>query len=118
MNFSFDNNLPIYVQLVDELKKYIVSGEIKPGEKLMSVRDLANVAKVNPNTMQKALVELENAGLLYTERTSGRYVTKDISKITEIKNAYAKKLAQDYIFNMQKIGISKDEALKYLKGDK
>ncbi len=118
MNFSFDNNLPIYVQLVDELKKYIVSGEIKPGEKLMSVRDLANVAKVNPNTMQKALVELENAGLLYTERTSGRFVTKDINKIAEIKNAYAKKLAQDYVFNMQKIDISKDEALKYLKGDK
>lgn len=118
MNINFDNNTPIYIQLLECIKTYIISGKLNPGDKLPSVREFASMFKVNPNTMQKALVELENAGLLYTERTSGRFVTKDISKITEIKNAYAKKLAQDYIFNMQKIGISKDEALKYLKGDK
>ena len=115
---SFSNDRPIYIQLVEQLEIFIISGKVKPGEKLPSVRDFALSNKVNPNTMQKALAELENAGLLYTERTSGRFVTNDINKIAEIKNAYAKKLAQDYVFNMQKIGISKDKALEYLKGDK
>ncbi len=117
MNFIFDNNIPIYKQLVDELKKYIVSGALSPGEKLSSVRDLANLAKVNPNTMQKALVELEEIGLLYTERTSGRYVTKDERIIKKLKDDYAQMLIDDYLTNMQKLGINKNEAINYLKGE-
>ena len=77
MNTNFDNNIPIYVQIVDYLKTYIIRGEFKSGERLPSVRDLAALFKVNPNTMQKALGELENIKLIYTERTNGKYVTED-----------------------------------------
>ena len=75
MNYDFESDRPIYIQLVEKLRTQIVSGELKKGEKMQSVRELAINAKVNPNTMQRALAELENEGLLYTERTSGRYVT-------------------------------------------
>ena len=74
MKFEFDNNIPIYIQLVEQLKIYIISGKIKPGERLPSVRDLALHSKVNPNTMQKALIELEELKLIYTERTTIKYL--------------------------------------------
>lgn len=77
MNFIFDNDRPIYIQLVEQLKQYIVSARLKPGERLPSVRDLAMESKVNPNTMQKALSELEDDKLIYTERTNGKFVTDD-----------------------------------------
>ena len=77
MEYNFDNERPIYIQLVEMLKIEIISGRIKSGEKLPSVRDFAMKAKVNPNTMQKALSELERENLIYTERTNGKYVTDD-----------------------------------------
>ena len=67
MDYSFDNERPIYVQLVEKIRIEIISGKLKIGEKLPSVRELALTMKVNPNTMQKALVELENEKLVYTE---------------------------------------------------
>ena len=70
MNFIFDNDRPIYIQLVEQLEIFIISGKISPGERLPSVRDLALKTRVNPNTMQKALTELENLKLIYTERTN------------------------------------------------
>lgn len=82
---NFNNNIPIYVQLIEQLKTYIISGQIKPGEKLPSVRDLALKTKVNPNTMQKALVELEEIDLIYTERTNGKYVTENENTIKKLK---------------------------------
>ena len=80
MEYTFDNNIPIYIQLLEYLKIYLISGVFKCGEKLPSVREFATTFKVNPNTMQKALAELESLNLIYTERTNGKYVTKD-SKI-------------------------------------
>ena len=77
MEFVFDNNVPIYIQLVEYIKIYLISGVFKSGEKLPSVREFATTFKVNPNTMQKALAELESLELIYTERTNGKYVTKD-----------------------------------------
>ena len=73
----FDNNIPIYIQIVEKLKIQIISGEYAPGERLLSVRDLATSLKVNPNTLQRALQELEDAGLIFTERTNGKFVTSD-----------------------------------------
>ena len=84
--FKFDNNTPIYIQLVEQLKIDIISGQLKSGERLPSVRDLALQNKVNPNTMQKALVELEELNLIYTERTNGKYVTEDTKLIEKHKN--------------------------------
>lgn len=114
---NFDNNIPIYIQLVEIIKLEIISGKLLPGEKLLSVREYAIKLKVNPNTMQKALVELENINLIYTERTNGKYVTNDIKLIEQYKNDCAKDILNNYFKNMDSIGISKKDAIKYIKGD-
>ena len=77
MKWSFANDLPIYTQLIDQIKVGIVTGAFPPGERLPSVRDLATEAGVNPNTMQRALSQLESEGLVYSQRTAGRFVTED-----------------------------------------
>lgn len=115
MNYIFDNERPIYIQLVEQLKIEIVSGKLKSGERLPSVRELALTVKVNPNTMQKALVELENEGLVYTERTNGKYVTNNKELIEKIKKELAKEKVNNYLESMQNIGISYEEAISYLQ---
>ena len=115
MKFDFNNNIPIYIQLVEYLKILIISEKIKPSERLLSVRDFAIQLKVNPNTMQKALGELENLKLIYTERTNGKYVTEDINLIKKFKEEYAKELSSKYLANMESIGFNKEEVVKYLK---
>lgn len=115
MDFTFDNNIPIYIQLLEYIKIYIISGTFKCGEKLPSVRDFAIIFKVNPNTMQKALIELEEQGLIYTERTNGKYVTKDEKIIEKLKDEYALTLAKSYLEGMKRIGFSKADSIKYLK---
>jgi len=115
MNFEFNNNIPIYIQLVEQLKIYIISGKIEPGSRLPSVRDLALETKVNPNTMQKALVELEQLGLVYTERTNGKYVTTDKSLIDKYKEEYANSISNTYFTSMQTLGFTKKETINYLK---
>ena len=115
MDFTFDNNIPIYIQLLEYLKIYLISGVFKSGEKLPSVRDFANTFKVNPNTMQKALSELESMKLIYTERTNGKFVTKDEALIEKLKNEYAMTLATNYFQGMKKIGLGKADSIKYLE---
>ena len=116
MEFTFDNNIPIYIQLLEYMKIYLISGVFKSGEKLPSVREFANTFKVNPNTMQKALSELENMDLIYTERTNGKYVTKNEKQIEKLKNEYAITLAKSYLSGMKKIGLGKADSIKYLEG--
>ena len=115
MNFVFDNNIPIYIQLVEQLKIYIISGKIKNGERLPSVRELALITKVNPNTMQKALSELEELGLVYTERTNGKYVTNDDKLINKFRMEYALGLSSKYFSSMEELGFKKNEMIDYLK---
>ena len=115
MNFIFDNDRPIYIQLVEQLQIYIISGKIKSGEKLPSVRVLALKTKVNPNTMQKALVELEDLKLIYTERTNGKYVTKDQRLLDKFKDKYAKEKTKKYIDEMKELGFIKNEIVEFLK---
>ena len=115
MKFDFDNNVPIYIQLVEQLKIYIISGKINSGERLPSVRELALKTKVNPNTMQKALVELEELKLVYTERTNGKYVTNDQKLIEKYKKKYAEEISNKYFSSMKSIGFDKKNAIKYLK---
>ena len=116
MEFTFDNNIPIYIQLLEYLKIYLISGVFKPGDKLPSVRDFATTFKVNPNTMQKALGELEEMNLIYTERTNGKYVTQDKELIDKLKDEYAITLAKSYISGMKRIGLGKADSIKYLEG--
>ena len=115
MEFTFDNNIPIYIQLLEYMKIYLISGVFKCGEKLPSVRDFANTFKVNPNTMQKALAELESMKLIYTERTNGKYVTKDQKLIEKVKDEYAITLAKSYFQGMKRIGLGKADSIKYLE---
>ena len=121
MKFEFDNNIPIYIQLVENLKKYIISGKINCGEKLPSVRELALQNKVNPNTMQRALTELEDLKLIYTERTNGKFVTTDQGVIDKHKKEYAYNLSVKFLAEMESIGFDKMMAINYLdnikKGD-
>ena len=116
MEFTFDNNIPIYIQVLEYMKIYLISGVFKCGEKLPSVRDFSNTFKVNPNTMQKALNELESMDLIYTERTNGKYVTKDSQKIEKLKDEYAITLAKSYFNGMKRIGLGKADSIKYLEG--
>ena len=115
MEFTFDNNIPIYIQLLEYMKIYLISGVFKCGDKLPSVRDFANTFKVNPNTMQKALAELESMKLIYTERTNGKYVTKDQKLIEKVKDEYAITLAKSYFQGMKRIGLGKADSIKYLE---
>lgn len=115
MSFDFDTNIPIYIQLVEQIKISIVSGEINVGERLPSVREWALFYKVNPNTIQKALGELEQLGLVFTERTNGRFVTDDRQLIERLRNEYAAELSEKYFNNMKKIGFSEKQTIDYLK---
>lgn len=115
MDYIFDNERPIYVQLVDKIRLEIISGRLKSGVRLPSVRELALTARVNPNTMQKALAELEDEGLVYTERTNGKFVTENKELIEKIKKELAKEKVNNYLNDMKNIGITYNEALKYLQ---
>jgi len=121
VSYNFDNERPIYVQLVEKIRLDIISGKLKSSERIPSVRELSLEARVNPNTMQKALVELEDEGLLYTERTNGKYVTDNKKLIEKIKRKLAEEKVSVFLDDMTNIGISSDEIINYLKelgGDK
>ncbi len=115
MNYIFDNERPIYIQLVELIRTDIVSGKYEKGSKLPSVRELALTMKVNPNTMQKALVELENEKLIYTERTNGKYVTEDEKKLEKTKKQLAQEKVNNYLNSMKSIGINYEDAIRYLQ---
>lgn len=115
MNYIFDNERPIYIQLVEMIRIDIVSGKFKKGQKLPSVRELALTMKVNPNTVQKALSELETEKLIYTERTNGKYVTENQKLIEKTKKELAQEKVNNYLNSMKSIGISYDTAVEYLQ---
>ena len=115
MEYIFDNERPIYIQLVELIRIDIVSGKFQKGQKIPSVRELALIMKVNPNTMQKALVELENEKFIYTKRTNGKYVTEDEELIEKVKKELAQEKVNNYLNSMNNIGISYDLAIKYLQ---
>ena len=115
MNWQFSNSAPIYAQLVGQIRAGIVSGAFSPGERLPSVRDLAMEAGVNPNTMQRALTELERDGLVYSQRTSGRYVTEDSAAITAARHALAANRVQSFLADMHRLGFDKEGLLSLLR---
>ena len=115
MDWSFNNDMPIYTQLVDKIKLSIVSGQLPPGETLSTVRDLAAEAKVNPNTMHRAFQELERAGLVFSQRSSGRYVTEDVEIIMEAKKAMARQYVESFMKSMEQLGYTGEEILRLLE---
>lgn len=114
MPWDFDNNKPIYMQLVETLQFKIISGEIPIGERLSSVRELAEEAGVNPNTMQRALAELERQGLVFANRTSGRFVTEDKEHIRTLRNEYAISKIKEVTTALLKLGYKKEELLELI----
>ncbi|WP_296115227.1 GntR family transcriptional regulator [uncultured Anaerococcus sp.] len=108
---DFDNNRPIYIQLVEDFKIKISTGDWQAGSKIDSVRSLATTYKVNPNTIQRALTELEREGLCESQRTIGRFVTEDKNKIKSLSNKAFESFADDFISGMDSLNIGKDEAI-------
>lgn len=121
MPWNLNSDRPIFIQIIEKIQTDIVSGLYAPGDKLPSVRELAQEASVNPNTMQKALSELERTGLVYSQRTSGRYITEDKAMITDLKSKLAKDMITQFLDNMQKLGIPEEEVISLIselsKGD-
>lgn len=114
VKFSFTNDKPIYLQLVEQLELYIISGRIPPGERLPSVREFAAEAKVNPNTMQRALTELEEHRLIYTESTNGKYITTDQKLIQKLRDRFAHEKSRAYFQSMASLGYTREEAIDFI----
>lgn len=112
---KFDNTIPIYLQIIQEIKIWIVAGKLKAGEKIASVRELASLFEVNPNTMQRALTELERENLLYTERTSGRFITVDEGLIMNIRDNLAEQELKKFISYMNKIGYNNTDIIQKIQ---
>ena len=115
MAWDLKSDRPIYAQLVEQIQLMIVTGVFPTGSKLPSVRDLASDAAVNPNTMQRALAQLESDGLLYSQRTSGRFVTEDVERIMQTKNQIAVEVIREFIRRMNELGYDKSQTLNLLK---
>lgn len=111
MSWTLDNDRPIYLQLMERIQRDIIAGVYQPGDKLPSVRDLALEAAVNPNTMQKALSELERSGLVYSQRTSGRFITEDTEMLTQMKKELATEHIQEFFQKMEQLDFSRAELL-------
>lgn len=118
MPWELDENLPIYLQLIEELKRRIINSTYQPGCKLPAVRELAADAGVNPNTMQRALAHMEQSGLIYTQRTSGRFLTDDREKIERLRWDAANGLIRDFLRKMREIGIERDAVCKMIQSYK
>ena len=115
MKWIFRQDAPIYTQVMDQFRLAIVSGELAPGERLRAVRELAAEAGVNPNTMQRALSELERQNLAYSQRTSGRFVTEDLNVIAALKRELAEKKLRDFLGGMETLGYSREDIVKLIE---
>lgn len=115
MPWEISSEKSVYLQLIDIIKQKIMSGEYQPGQRLASVRELAADAAVNPNTMQRALAELEREGLLYTLRTSGRFVSEDVNMINGLRMTGAEQRAREFYLEMTQSGLSAEEIRRLLE---
>ena len=115
MPWDLDNDRPIYLQQMERIQQDIVSGVYKAGDKLPSVRELAIDAAVNPNTMQKALSELERDGLVHSRRTSGRFITEDETMLKNLRDELASRHIQDFMEKMKQLGFQEKETLEKLQ---
>lgn len=114
MQWDLNTDKPVYLQLVEQIQAGIISGTYQAGEKLPSVRDLAAQATVNPNTMQRAMTELERDGLVYTNRTAGRFITSDEELIKQLKTQYITQIIGEFLDKMKLMGLEPDEIISYV----
>jgi len=115
MPWNLNGDTPIYSQIIEHIKLRIAIGELKAGDKLLPVRELAAEAAVNPNTMQKALAELERQGFVYSQRTSGRFITEETDKIKTLRETLAGEQIEYFLKKMNSLGYTKEDAIDLLK---
>lgn len=115
MDRELNENMPIYMQIMNKIRAAIVSGELAPGEKIAPVRELAEDFGVNPNTMQRALAELEREGLLISVRTAGRFVTEDEQIIGEIRKEAAEAIVKEFLSKMKALGFSREQIESFFR---
>lgn len=118
MTWELGSGRPIYAQLMEQIQQKILSGEYKPGDKLKSVRDLATEASVNPNTMQKALEKLEEKGLVYSQRTSGRYISENRELFAQMREEIALEQTEEFLKKMYQLGIDTEEIIRIIQEQK
>lgn len=106
---NFNDKEPIYIQIMNLLIKRMVSGELKGGDKLPSVRELSQELKVNPNTIQRSYQELEREGVVYSQRGMGTFVNQDMSVVSELKKTMAAELVKHFIGEMKALNFTKKE---------
>ena len=112
---EFNNSIPIYLQIIDNIKQDIVVGKLKAGQKMPSVRELAGRLKVNPNTIQRVYQELDREKITFTKRGMGTYVTEEEKIISSLKEELSKKIILDFIEGMNRLGFSNKELINALK---
>lgn len=115
MAWKFTSEKPVYIQIAERITKSVLAGEFKPGEQIPSVRQLALVAAVNPNTVQHAFTELENSGLIVSKGTVGRYVTENTEVIELCRRQLAKNLVKEFTVNMTQLSITKEQAIALIE---
>lgn len=118
---DFDTRIPIYLQMMDRIKKDIVLGRLKGGDKMPSVRVLANEMEVNVNTAQRVYQELEREGVLYTQRGIGSFVSEDLEVTAKLKQKMAREILKNFVDGMKELGFDAEKTLKalqeYMEGD-
>lgn len=112
MDTIFDDKTPIYIQIMNMIKKQIISKELREGDKLASVRDLSTELKVNPNTIQRAYKELEREGVVFTQRGMGTFVTENNDIIYNLKKDTAKEVMDKFVEGMKDLGFSSEEIIE------
>ena len=109
MSWTFDNKKPIYLQIMEKIKLQIVSHTLEPNQQLPPVRELASEAGVNPNTIQRALSDLEREGFVYSKRTTGRFVTEDKELIAQSRKQLSEEELEHFVSSMAHFGYEKEE---------
>ena len=115
MAWQFRNDIPIYTQLIAQIQQQIVSGALLPGERLPSVRDLAAEAGVNPNPMQRAMMEMEREELVHSQRTAGRFVTEDAQRIRQLRESMARQRVKEFLEGMYLLGFQTEEIVAFVQ---
>lgn len=115
MSWNLDSSKPIYTQIIEKIQMDILSRKYQPGARLPSVRDLAADAGVNPNTMQKALAELERSNLVHSARTSGRFITEDTVMIDKMRENLAKAQIQEFFEKMKQMGFNQEKTILFMQ---
>ena len=115
ITIDYQSKLPLYEQIAKRFQTLILKGALPPDSQMPSVRSLAMDLSINPNTIQKALTELERTGLVYSQRTSGRFITEDAKMIEELKNNLAQEQIKEFLENMSKLGYKKSETLSLIQ---